>query len=92
MIINVDLGAVKDCASQLAAAYSQMNGIRSRLTELNLQLKRSWNDDAMVDFTARYNQGMDYMLDMLIAIDGMESFLNEAADFYKETDEKFNEL
>ena len=85
--IEFDEAAVSSCADELANIQSRLIEIRNSLIALSNDLMRSWTDEAFLTYRGEYNRGIDYMGDMLLAVNTMEEFLHNAVSCYRETEQ-----
>ena len=90
--IHFNEAGINNCANELGSIQNQLSEIRNSLISLNRDLTRSWTDDAVVKFSGDFNRGIDYMMDMMLAIDSMEQFLNDAVSFYREVEQYISGL
>ena len=84
--IRVDEKRLSGLASELGTVYNRLSRVKEELGRLNKEMNENWSDKEVDVFNQKYEKGMDSIWDLLVAISNIETFFEEAAKEYLETD------
>ena len=90
--INVNEKWLSGLASELDGVYNRLSIIKNELEHLKVAINQNWSDPAVEDFNSKYEKGMDSIWDLLVAIDNISSFFQDAADGYSTADKQVMSL
>lgn len=90
--IDVNDRRLTDLATEMDGVYDRLRKVRAELEQLNASVNRNWSDEAVDDFNAKYDKGMDSIWDLQVAVDNLSGFFREAASEYKSADNKVKNL
>lgn len=90
--IHVNERRLSGLASELDGVYNKLSGIKDELERLKVGINQNWNDPAVEDFNTKYEKGMDSIWDLLVAIDNISLFFQDAANEYSAADKQVESL
>ena len=90
--IQVQESRLQGLARSLDGVYTKLSGIKTELENLHAGIKASWSDPAVEEFNGKFEEGMDRVWDLLVAVDGIEAFFSEAAEAYMAADREVASL
>lgn len=88
MAIRVEERKLDDIAQALGDAYTKLSSIHTALEDDHAAIKAAWEDDAAFDFSTKFDNGMERLWDLMIAVDNMEQFLITAREMYAAAENK----
>ena len=90
--LEVNISALSNISGELNGAYNRLSKIKDELESIHTGLENCWEDAAMDDFSCKYDEGMERIWDLLVAIDSIDSFVIAAKDGYTATDRLIESL
>ncbi len=90
--IDVNEKRLSALASELDRVYSRLSSVKNELEHLKVAMNQNWSDQAVEDFNQKYEKGIDSIWDLLVAIDNISNFFQDAADDYVKADNKVKSL
>ena len=90
--INVKEERLSGLADELSGVYNRLSGIKAQLELRHSGIRANWSDQAVEDFTVKYDEGMERIWDLLVAVDNIETFFSEAAVGYVAADREVESL
>ena len=90
--IDVDEKRLTGLSSELSGVYRQLSNIKNELEHLHTGIRANWSDAAVEEFTQKYDEGMEGIWDLLVAVDSIEGFFQDAAEGYISADNQVMSL
>ena len=90
--IYVDEIRLEGFANDLDGIYDRLSVVKSNLEYLHSGIKASWNDTAVAEFSEKYEEAMEKIWDLLVAVDAMGAFAAEASAGYTAADREVESL
>lgn len=90
--IYVDEIRLEGLANDLDGIYNRLSTLKSNLESLHSGIKASWNDTAVAEFSEKYEEAMEKIWELLVAVDAMGAFAAEAAAGYAAADREVEAL
>ena len=90
--IDVDEKKLSSLSTELNGVYKKLSDIKNELEHLLTGIKANWSDVAVEEFSEKFDEGMERIWDLLVAVDSIEGFLQDAADGYSAADKQVMSL
>lgn len=79
---QVRMGGVADCVSDLSALYQRMFRLSRRLEEIRRFLGTYWQDERYLKYTRAYDDGLDHLDGLKVAVDAVQTLLEDVGTEY----------
>lgn len=80
--IRVDEKKLGSMAQSMEECYRQLSKIRTELEDAHSAMRNVWEDEAALDFSAKFDIGMEKLWDLMVAVENMGGFLKTAEEMY----------
>ena len=90
--INVNESRLSGLSGELGGVYAKLSSVKNELERLHAGIRTNWSDIAVEEFTEKYEVGIERIWDLLVAIDSIEAFFQEAAEEYTAADNQVMSL
>lgn len=90
--IDVKEDRLTGLSGQLDGVYTRLSTVKTELETLHTGIRANWSDQAVDDFTEKFNEGMERIWDLLVAVDNIGTFFDEAATGYVAADHEVESL
>ena len=90
--IDVKENKLEKLASDLSTVYTEISRIKNSLEEYHAGIRANWVDPAVEEFTAKFDEGMERIWDLLVAVDSIEGLFTGAANGYVAADHEVESL
>lgn len=90
--INVKEERLSELADELDSVYTNLSKIKDELEKIHTGIRANWSDQAVDAFTEKFNEEMERIWDLLVAIDNIEGFFSDAAAGYVAADREVESL
>ena len=90
--IDVKEDRLSGLSGELRSVYTKLSLVKEKLESLHTGIRANWSDEAVEEFTEKFNEGMERIWDLLVAVDNIEVFFSDAATGYVAADREVESL
>ena len=83
---------LRKLSDDLDGVYSKLSDVRDALERMHIDIERIWNDESAAIFLTKFDNGLERIWDLLIAIDSMDDLFIAAVEGYTAADRRVMSL